>query len=268
MLDSSNGYLIFHAVFTVPLILVLAYLQQDLGEKRNRRRIQNIVILVLIAYVYTIPWDNFMISVETWWYGDIVWNTIIYAPVGEYLFFGIQTIIAGLYLYYLDFNPIPKETDLRLKIRIGGFLLIMLPFIFTFYLTIFGPNYLFYGSSIIAWTSPVIAIQWLVGGSYIIREWRKILYSIVPPTIYMWFIDGLAIYSGLWTISSQKTVGVSVGPLPVEEMLFFLSANIMTVFGMVLYEWVLEVWSNGDGVFIQKDGDDIFRLYYFFEKND
>lgn len=261
----SSGYLIFHALLTVPIILILTYLQSDLGSVRNKRRWKSFIILILIAYAYTIPWDNFMISLEIWWYGDIVWNRIWHAPIGEYLFFGIQTIIAGLYLYYIDFDPEPEKSDLGLFNRIAGFTVFMIVAAVALGIALYGDSSWFYSMSIVAWTAPVIAIQWLVGGNYIVRQWKVITTSIIPPTLYLWLIDGYAISYGLWTINPDTSLGVSIGALPVEEMIFFLSANIMTVFGMVLYEWVLEVWKRGDGVFIQTDNNKVFRMYYLFE---
>jgi len=132
------------------------------------------------------------------------------------------------------------------------------------YTLLFGSERFFYASSIIAWTGPVIALQWLVGGTYIMRNRRDLTLSLIPPTIYLWTIDSYAISVGLWTIASEKTVGIYIGPLPIEEMMFFLFANVMTVFGIVLYEWVLEVWKRGDGIFIETDNK-VCRLYQFFE---
>lgn len=259
------GYLLFHILLTVPIILILSYLQTDLGVIRNRRRWINFALLVVIAYVYTIPWDNFMISLNIWWYGDIVWGKIWHAPVGEYLFFGIQTIIAGLYLYYVGFDPKPKESDLGLFNRVTGFFLLIISAIGCLIIAFRGPIDLRYATSILAWTLPVIAIQWLVGGNYIIRKWKLIVTVTVPTTVYLWFIDGYAIATGLWTINPETSMGISVGALPVEEMLFFLSANIMTIFGMILFEWVLEVWKQGNGVFVQNGNDEVCRMYYLFE---
>lgn len=264
----GNGYLIFHAIFTLPVIAILVYLQSDLGDRRNKRRWQNLLILIAIAYVYTTPWDNLMIAFDTWWYGDAaVWQTIWHAPVGEYLFFGIQTIIMGLYLYWIDFDPRPTQFDMRLDIRVTGTVFFLMVFAVSSYFLIFGSKSVFYGSSIIAWTAPVIALQWAVGGSYLLRKWKEITLVLIPPTLYLWTIDAYAISMGLWTISSDLTVGLKLGPMPIEEMLFFFVANVMTVFGMVLYEWVLEVWRSGDGVFLSNEDGSVCRLYYIFEDN-
>lgn len=261
----SFGYLLFHLIFTVPIIIILTYMQPNLGTTGNKRRRQSFYILLLIAYIYTIPWDNLMIAFDTWWYGDVVTLKIWEAPLGEYLFFGIQTIIMGLYLYIVGFNPDPVDSDLDLRTRIIGATILMTVSIGFLFLLLFGDQRFFYLSSLIAWSGPVIALQWLVGGSYILRNWKSLSKILIPPTVYLWVIDAFAIGIGLWTISPDMTVGLYLGPLPIEEMLFFLSANIMTVFGMVLYEWVLIVWKSGDGIFIQTDDDKVCRFYHLFD---
>lgn len=261
----SFGYLLFHAVLTIPIISILVYLQPRLKQVKRKRRRYNFYILILIAYIYTIPWDNLMIAFDTWWYGDVVTLKIWEAPLGEYLFFGIQTIIMGLYLYLVGFDPKPIKSDLRLFPRIIGSAIFMIISLFFFFILIFGDQSLFYASSLIAWTGPVIALQWLVGGTYILRKWKKLLITLIPPTMYLWIIDAYAISTGLWTISQDLTIGLYIGPMPIEEMLFFLSANVMTVFGMVLYEWVLEVWKSGRGIFIQSNNNKVCRFYNLLE---
>jgi hypothetical protein len=63
------------------------------------------------------------------------------------------------------------------------------------------------------------------------------------PAVYFWIVDRIAIGMGTWYLSSELTTGVAVLGLPIEEMLFFTSANLMTVNGLVLFEWVLD-WND------------------------
>lgn len=245
----NYAYLLYHVIFTVPILCILYYLQEDLGTKRNRRRLQSICILILIAYMYSVPWDNIMISLEVWEYSDIVLVTIWYAPLGEYIFFGIQTIIIGLYLYYIDFNPSHRKSDLQLQNRILGSIFFILIAFIALYFIVFGSSSLLYLSSITLWTAPVLALQWIVGGNYLLRNLRVIVSTVVPVSVYLWTIDAIAIWFDLWIISTEYTTDIKLGILPIEEMLFFTCANLMTVIGIILYEWVLEVWSNGSGIY-------------------
>jgi putative membrane protein len=58
--------------------------------------------------------------------------------------------------------------------------------------------------------------------------------AILPTTIYLWIVDAIAIYSGVWTIDPLQTLGIKIGPLPIEEMVFFLMTNVMISFGITL----------------------------------
>lgn len=53
---------------------------------------------ILIALVYTTPWDNYLVATQVWYYDPArVWNIILgWVPLEEYLFFVLQTILAGL----------------------------------------------------------------------------------------------------------------------------------------------------------------------------
>jgi len=48
---------------------------------------------------------------------------------------------------------------------------------------------------------------------------------------------------GTWVISTEYTTGIAVLGLPIEEMLFFAAAGLMTINGLVLFEWVLD-WND------------------------
>ena len=44
----------------------------------------------------------------------------------------------------------------------------------------------------------------------------------------------IAISGGVWTISTSQTLRINIGPLPIEEMVFFLVTNMMISFGIIL----------------------------------
>jgi lycopene cyclase domain-containing protein len=53
---------------------------------------------IVIALVYTTPWDNYLVATQVWYYDPArVWNIILgWVPLEEYLFFVLQTILTGL----------------------------------------------------------------------------------------------------------------------------------------------------------------------------
>ena len=53
---------------------------------------------IVIALVYTTPWDNYLVATQVWYYDPArVWNIILgWVPLEEYMFFVLQTIFTGL----------------------------------------------------------------------------------------------------------------------------------------------------------------------------
>lgn len=86
----------------------------------------------------------------------------------------------------------------------------------------------------LVWAAPVIAIQWLAGPRCLWASRRLLLVAVVAATLYLSLADAFAIASGIWTISPRRTLAVDVGPLPLEEAIFFLVTNIMVVQSIVL----------------------------------
>jgi lycopene cyclase domain-containing protein len=86
----------------------------------------------------------------------------------------------------------------------------------------------------LTWALPVIAIQWLVGPGCLWASRRLLLSAVGVVTLYLSLADALAITGGIWSISPARTLGLSLGPLPLEEALFFLVTNVMVVQSIVL----------------------------------
>lgn len=235
-------YLQFHLVFVLPVVVGLLYLCPQSSPVRRRRGAVGIGILVTIAFAYTTPWGSYMIQQGAWWYGDgfaAVAGRQLQVPLGEYLFFVLQTVIVGLYLYVRGFDPTFHKGDFALLPRIAGVAAGLGLLGGGLYLVTLGDSYLYLGG-LIAWVGPVFALQWAVGGGYLVRQIRPWAEAAVVPSVYFWVADRTAIEVGTWVISKQYTTGVTLLGLPVEEMLFFISASLMTVYGLVLFEWVLD----------------------------
>ncbi|MFQ3475419.1 lycopene cyclase domain-containing protein [Halonotius sp. F2-221B] len=236
-------YLQFHLVLTLPLLALLLYLTPTYEPVRRRRGAAGLTILVAIAFAYTTPWGSYMIQRGVWWYGDgVVAGRLLAIPAGEYLFFAIQTLIVGSYLYWRGFDPRYEPGDCAWLPRIAGVAVGALLFGGGLWMVFQQPSWLYLGG-LLAWVGPVVALQWAVGGGYLARRPRAWIEAAVVPTIYLWVIDRWAIGQGLWVLSEQYTTGIAPFGLPIEEILFFLSAGVMTVTGLVLFEWVLD-WND------------------------
>jgi len=166
-------YLQFHAVFVVPVLLLLWYLAPKYGSVRRRRSAVGIVILVTIAFGYTTPWGSYMIRRGAWWYADgAVLLRGLSIPLGEYLFFVLKTVLVGLYLHLSGFDPTYRDGDFARAPRIAGSAVGVAMLVGGLYLVTLGDQYLYLGS-LVAWVGPVVVIQWAVGGGYLVSSERR-----------------------------------------------------------------------------------------------
>ncbi len=85
----------------------------------------------------------------------------------------------------------------------------------------------------LGWALPPIILQWLVGWRYLRREWRVWLPAILIPTVYLSLADSTALGT-VWTISPAHSLGVTVGHVPIEEIVFFLITNTLVVQSILL----------------------------------
>jgi lycopene cyclase domain-containing protein len=239
---TPETYLGFHLLFVVPpllLVAVAAYLRS--GVTWNRVPLLGVAVILVLAVVYTTPWDNLLIERGVWTSGDgVTVGHIWVAPIGEYLFFILQPILVALWLYNLE---IPTDGDLRLRLRtrILGLAAGLAVTAAGLGLLLAGPSTLYLGA-ILAWAGPILGLQWAFGWPHLVRGRRAVALGIGVPTIYLWLIDRYAILNGLWSISPTYTVGIAPFGLPIEEAVFFLVTNAFIVQGLVLYLWLLEQW--------------------------
>lgn len=67
-------------------------------EWRRRWWLTAAAFTIVLALIYTTPWDNLLVATRVWYYDPArVWNIILgWVPLEEYLFFVLQTILTGL----------------------------------------------------------------------------------------------------------------------------------------------------------------------------
>jgi putative membrane protein len=68
----------------------------------------------------------------------------------------------------------------------------------------------------------------------LLANWRVLILGILPPTLYLWILDAVALRGGTWTIDPLQTTGLMFGVIPIEEMVFFFMTNLIVVFGVIL----------------------------------
>jgi lycopene cyclase domain-containing protein len=256
-------YLQFHLVFIVPPLLLLLVLP---GRAWQRREVYAAIALMLIALVYTTPWDNYLVATGVWGYGaGRVLGTIGWVPVEEYLFFLLQPILVFAWVRRTRLlTPESHGAVVRgapaasaaaatsrsaaaavriagsgarrvrgtAAVRIAGTVVWLLLALAGAILLILG--HARYLALILAWAAPVLAGQWWLTGDVFAHRTRAYASALVPPTLLLWVADAFAISRGIWHIVPEHTIGVRIGVLPLEEMLFFLVTNLLVVHGAIL----------------------------------
>jgi lycopene beta-cyclase len=227
-------YLGFHAVFVLPPLVLLAVLVARRRDRLPRRAAWALPALAAIAIVYTTPWDNYLVWRGVWGYGeDRVIGTLGYVPVEEYLFFILQPLLTGLWLYLLlaDAPPAPAPSPGSRARTMGLAVWAAVSAAGGLALLTESGTYL---GLILVWAGPVLALQWAYGGGVLAAQRRTLAAAVAVPTLYLWAADAVAIRAGVWHIAERYTVGLRPGGLPVEEAAFFLVTNLLVVKGLLL----------------------------------
>ena len=84
------------------------------------------------------------------------------------------------------------------------------------------------------WTVPLLALQWAVGWRVFVRNLRAVFVPAVVGGAFVSAIDKIAVHSGIWFFDRQQVLGLYLGLLPVEEVLFFLLTSLLVTQTLVL----------------------------------
>jgi len=230
-------------------IPILVFLAITLWDNRNNKQIHGfrngravwtaIAIHVLLAVTYTTPWDNYLVATKVWYYNpNLVTGLVIgYVPIEEYTFFVVETILAGLWWWFLARRlsaPANNFEPNKRLIQTSSGLLIFVWMIFT-YLFFLGDIKWTYLSIILFWALPAILPQLLFGADILWHYRKLVFWAIMIPGTYLSLMDIVALKDTTWSISPTQTTGVLFFEiLPLEEVVFFFITNVLISFGMTL----------------------------------
>jgi lycopene cyclase domain-containing protein len=238
------GFLLRFLVIPILVFLAMTYWDHRRGRQihgfRNGRAVWiGIAIHVLLAVVYTTPWDNYLVATGVWYYNpDLVTGIVLgYVPIEEYTFFVLESILAGLWWWFLARQLSSPEKEFepnRRLVSLSTWVLVSVWLLFT-YLFFFGAIRLTYLSIILFWALPPILIQLLFGADILWHYRKLVFWSIFVPGLYLSLMDIVALTDTTWSISPSQTTGILfLGILPLEEILFFFITNVLLTFGMTL----------------------------------
>lgn len=238
-------YFGFLAVFLgIPIIIFLLITWNDsrkgmmiVGFKNGRAVWFAIALHITVALIYTTPWDNYLVATGVWYYDpDLVTGVLIgYVPIEEYTFFIVETLLTGLWWWFLARRiSVGKPFSPSGRLRTLSTLALLSLWVISLSYLVSGWPPATYLAITLVWALPPIGLQFAFGADILWRHIRLVTLSIIPMTIYLSLADSLAITSGTWTIDPRQSTGLFIGSLPIEETVFFLLTNILIGFGMTL----------------------------------
>ncbi|SNX84613.1 probable Bifunctional lycopene cyclase/phytoene synthase [Melanopsichium pennsylvanicum] len=231
------SYRHFHLMWTLPLCIVLYLIAKPFLTKLDRAKL---ILLPVIAFVWTSPWDNLIVKNRAWFYhGHCIWFTIGYVPIEEYFFFVIQSLISTLWCtlltrWYLPNLSLAPASPSRIKLATPALVTSLLCLMIGLNMAV-PETHSYYFGMITWWASlPLALLLW--GCIDFIRNtgiWAGIVpfsLSVLGPTLYLWCSDVYALRRGTWHINEATSLNMFPIPdLPVEEMLFFLVTNLILI---------------------------------------
>jgi lycopene cyclase domain-containing protein len=84
------------------------------------------------------------------------------------------------------------------------------------------------------WTMPVLAGQWAIGWRIFVRNLPGVLAPPVIATVFFGICDSFAVQAGIWFFDPSQILGWHLGPLPVEEVLFFFLTSLLVSQSFIL----------------------------------
>ncbi|KAI9475521.1 MAG: Lycopene beta-cyclase [Benjaminiella poitrasii] len=228
-------YMEVHLYYTIPVLGLLYWLLRPFHTSNDTLKYK---FLVAIAFSTASLWDNYIVYHRAWSYCSTCVTAVIgYVPLEEYMFFIIMTLMTVAFTNFIMRWHLPS---FYIKSNTSIFQTLIVRFVpITALLTITYKAWnlaipdkpLFYGSCILWYACPVLAWLWYTAGEYMLRRPIAVLLSILVPTVYLCWVDTVAIHAGTWDISMRTSTGKFVrAHLPIEEFGFFLLINTVLVF--------------------------------------
>jgi lycopene cyclase domain-containing protein len=232
------GFLAAFILFPILALSIVGVWERRKGKSVNDSKIAIAIgIHIILALLYTTPWDNYLVATGVWFYNPRLVSRIVlgYVPIEEYTFFLLETLFMGLW-----WKLVARRITSRQAFKPTKRLRLWLPWIAA--MIWLGSAFIFlnhwkpmtYLSIILFWVIPPMIPQLAFGADILWHQRRLLAWTIVPVGLYLSFADSLAIASGTWTINTVQSTGIFIGKLPLEEGVFFFVTATLISFGMTL----------------------------------
>jgi lycopene cyclase domain-containing protein len=114
------GFLLRFLFLPILIFLAITLWDNKRGKQingfRNGKAVWTaIAVHIFLAVTYTTPWDNYLVATGVWYYNpELVTGIVLgYVPIEEYTFFVVETVLAGLWWWFLArqlFSPTPNPS--------------------------------------------------------------------------------------------------------------------------------------------------------------
>lgn len=242
----------------VPIIALAFLILQDRYRMRERTAVSRgwaplglLAALIVVATLYTIPWDDHLIAMHVWWYKPTLISgvTLGHIPLEEALFFPSQTLLVELWLLWLaprlarrgvasQTNGASEHASGRAhRARLSAAIAVSGLWLLAVATLLVGWRPGTYAGWELAWALPPMILQLYLGGDILWRNRRLLAGAAIPAVLYLCAVDALAIHQGIWTIDPRQSIDLLLGGvLPLEEVGFFSVTTTLIVFGLTLGE--------------------------------
>lgn len=242
-------YFSFHLTFNLPAFLLLLWLTRGRMQATHWKWIGVVGAIVLVA---TTPWDNWAVHHRIWdfdWsrvtpveipFRGVVWRL----PAEEYAFFLIETVLVSM-VAVLFLPAAGKEEGVgrkeevsataRLFLHPSSFLLLPLLAAASAPMTLFHKPSWNYLVHLLGWSAPVFAGQWALAHTAFRRNLKAIFVPALIGGTFFSLIDSVAIAAGIWIFDPAQNVGIFLGPLPLEEILFFYLTSWLVAQSFIMF---------------------------------
>ncbi len=91
-----------------------------------------------------------------------------------------------------------------------------------------------YGIHLI-WIVAVVLVQWVIGRKILLNNLKTIVVATLLIGTYYSLSDIWAIDQGIWFFNESLISGVSLGPMPLEEAIFFYATSMLVAQSLILF---------------------------------
>lgn len=249
----AMSYLEFLIIFVAtPTAVAGLYLWHF--HRVGRRDLAGVAILVVVALVYTIPWDSWLIRSGFWDYPpDAVLATVLQIPIEEIGFMIIQTVLVSLIsLRVFSDEYFGKLREMTTAVWAQRIVVYILVFSLATLIASATSPYMF---AILAWASVPVTIQVLFGLRSLAASLGRLSLLVFCVGTYLSLADAFAIGAGIWTINPEKTLYRGLWGFPLEEAVFFYVTTLLVAQGIFLWRCLeYRAWREGTvlGVFARR----------------